>query len=98
MAAASVSYEAGRTVSVAAVRTALSTALLHRGVPHISSRRMWSAERRRTDGREVRHEEEAGAMAVPLVVGIDGSEASLEAVEWAADEAARPERRTLATR
>ncbi|MEV3912900.1 universal stress protein [Streptomyces canus] len=30
-------------------------------------------------------------MAVPLVVGIDGSEASLEAVEWAADEAARHE-------
>ncbi|NUL34967.1 universal stress protein, partial [Streptomyces lunaelactis] len=30
-------------------------------------------------------------MAIPLVVGIDGSEASLEAVEWAADEAVRHE-------
>ncbi|MFC4463608.1 universal stress protein [Streptomyces xiangluensis] len=30
-------------------------------------------------------------MVVPLVVGIDGSEASLEAVEWAADEAVRHE-------
>ncbi|MDQ0957195.1 nucleotide-binding universal stress UspA family protein [Streptomyces sp. B4I13] len=30
-------------------------------------------------------------MAVPLVVGIDGSVASLEAVDWAADEAARHE-------
>ncbi|MFI6935810.1 universal stress protein [Streptomyces sp. NPDC050287] len=28
-------------------------------------------------------------MAIPLVVGIDGSESSLEAVDWAADEAAR---------
>ncbi|MEH0416758.1 universal stress protein [Streptomyces sp. B21-083] len=28
-------------------------------------------------------------MTIPLVVGIDGSEASLEAVDWAADDAAR---------
>lgn len=28
-------------------------------------------------------------MAIPLVVGIDGSEASLEAMDWAADEAVR---------
>lgn len=28
-------------------------------------------------------------MTIPLVVGIDGSEASLESVDWAADEAAR---------
>lgn len=33
--------------------------------------------------------EETGAVTIPLVVGIDGSEASLEAVDWAADEAAR---------
>jgi nucleotide-binding universal stress UspA family protein len=33
--------------------------------------------------------EETAAVAIPLVVGVDGSEASLEAVDWAADEAAR---------
>lgn len=33
--------------------------------------------------------EETGAVAIPLVVGIDGSEPSLEAVDWAADEAVR---------
>lgn len=27
---------------------------------------------------------------LPLVVGVDGSDSSLEAVDWAADEAARP--------
>ena len=32
---------------------------------------------------------ETGAVTLPLVVGIDGSEAGLEAVDWAADEAVR---------
>jgi nucleotide-binding universal stress UspA family protein len=52
---------------------------------------MWSPVWQGSDRRGVRHEEEVEAVAIPLVVGIDGSEASLEAVHWAADEAVRHE-------
>jgi nucleotide-binding universal stress UspA family protein len=44
----------------------------------------WTTER--DDGQRV---EGTGAVTIPLVVGIDGSEPSLEAVEWAAGEAVR---------
>jgi nucleotide-binding universal stress UspA family protein len=33
--------------------------------------------------------EETGAVTIPVVVGVDGSEGGLEAVDWAADEAVR---------
>lgn len=68
-----------------AVGTPGGAGSLVRGVPQSPPRRMWTGGG--DAGRDPR--EETAAVTIPLVVGVDGAEASLAALDWAADEALR---------